>query len=114
MDSFTLTGKDTKPEYTIIFCISHLMTISHLHVESTLCDLKQGMWSMCLHISIFFIADTFTAYHLNCKFYINCLKLGNLSIHIGVTRPKLHTSERYLLLSDILAKGLVLHVNRKP
>lgn len=59
---------------------------------------------MCTH-ECFLIADTFTAIILIVSFTSSVLKKGNLNIQIGIT-PKLHTLGRYLLFSDISAKGL--------
>lgn len=112
--ALTLTGKDTKPE-----CTNNYFLHSSLDDNLTFTGRIHTLWFKTGNVIYVFAHKYFFhwwhvyCYHLNCKLYINCLKLGNLNILIGVT-PKLHTLERYLLLSDILAKGLVLNVNRKP
>ena len=66
---------------------------------------KTQNWPYAYTYECFLIADTFTAIILIVSFTSSVLKKGNLNIQIGVT-PKLHTLGRYLLFSDISAKGL--------
>lgn len=102
MGSFTIIGKDTKPErMDNYFYFLPCLTTWHLQGEATLCDLKQGTWTYVCTYECFLFVDTFTAIFWIVSFTLLVLKTGNLNIQIGVT-PKLHTLGRY---SHSSAKG---------